>query len=146
MLKEGSKAPAWKALDQDGKERSSAEMAGTWHVLYFYPEDDTPGCTKEACGFRDASESLAGRIAIYGVSPDSVESHKKFAEKYSLPFTLLADPEAKIITAYGADGNILPKRVTFLIDPEGTIRKIYRGFDCVTHAATIDKDLRIFGV
>ncbi len=140
MLTEGSKAPAWKGSDQHGKEHSSDETGGMWYILYFYPEDDTPGCTKEACGFRDAFQSLSKRLTIFGVSGDSAESHKKFAEKYSLPFTLLADPKKTIIAAYGADGTFFKSRVTFLIDPEGTIRKIYQGFDCATHATEIDAD------
>lgn len=145
MLKEGDKAPAWRGLDQDGKEHSSSEYSGSWLLLYFYPKDDTPGCTAEACGFRDDESALAGRITVVGVSKDSVESHKAFKEKYKLPFTLIADPQKDIIGAYGTDGIIFPKRVTFLIDPEETIRKIYHGFDTRTHSTDIRKDLAAFG-
>jgi len=95
-------------------------------VLYFYPKDFTMGCTKESCAFRDNWEKvLALDASVYGVSTDSVESHKAFREKYSLPFTLLSDPTREIRKAYGVDGHFLPPRVTFVIDKRGVIRNIF---------------------
>ena len=146
MLKVGDTAPAWTGLDQHGKSRSSQEFSGRWLLLYFYPKDDTPGCTIEACGFRDDESKFAGRLPVVGVSADSVDSHRKFAEKYGLTFTLIADTDKKLIAAYGKDGLIFPKRVTFLIDPAGVIRKIYHGFDCTTHSADVQKDMDLLGV
>lgn len=146
MVKEGELAPAWKGLDQDGKPVSSAAHSGKWLLLYFYPMDDTPGCTIEACGFRDSYASLSKRIAIVGVSADDSASHRKFADKFQLPFTLLADTSKEAITAYGANGLLFPKRVTFLIDPNNVIRKIYQGFDATYHAAEVAKDLDALGV
>ncbi len=140
-----SLAPSWSGQDQDDALRSSDDFKGKWLLLYFYPKDDTPGCTKEACSFRDEYARFANRAAIIGVSGDNVESHKKFIEKYSLPFSLIADPGKAIIAAFGADGIQFPKRTTFLIDPEGIIQKIYSGFDIPSHANTIDSDLTTFG-
>lgn len=146
MLTQGSLAPAWKALDHDSKPVSSADFAGRWLLLYFYPKDDTPGCTMEACGFRDSYASLSSRITIVGVSADSPESHRAFIEKFQLPFTLIADEDRAVITAFGADGVVLPKRTTFLIDPKNVIRKIYHGFDATDHARTIADDLATLAV
>ena len=104
-LEEGKKAPAFKLQDADGKTVTLADYAGKDLILYFYPRDDTPGCTKEACGFRDEWAALRKRgVAVVGVSPDSGASHQKFAAKYKLPFTLLSDPDKKTMTAYGAWG------------------------------------------
>jgi peroxiredoxin Q/BCP len=146
MLKVGSKAPVWQGLDQDGVERSSDSYKGKWVLLYFYPKDDTPGCTKEACGFRDDFTTLRKRIEIVGVSADSVESHQKFAQKYRLPFTIVADPSRTIIKAYGADGIIMAKRTSFLIRPTGEIAKIYLKVDPEKHPEEIDSDLNTLGV
>ncbi len=146
MLKVGSSAPAWQGLDQDGVERSSDAYKGKWVLLYFYPKDDTPGCTKEACGFRDGFATLRKRIEIVGVSADSVESHQKFAQKYRLPFTIVADPSRTIIKAYGADGIIMAKRTSFLIRPTGEIAKIYLKVDPEKHPEEIDSDLNTLGV
>jgi peroxiredoxin Q/BCP len=101
VLDVGSHAPAFKLKDHSGKEVSSAVLAGSPYVLYFYPKDDTTGCTKEACGFRDSYRAF-GRVArVLGVSPDSEASHARFVEKYGLPFTLLSDPEKTLANAYG---------------------------------------------
>jgi thioredoxin-dependent peroxiredoxin len=143
MLQENSPAPAWQSTDQNGKTVSSADYAGKWLLLYFYPEDDTPGCTVEACGFRDSYASLKDRIAIVGVSADSAESHQAFIQKFQLPFTLIADTERTLIQAFGADGVTFPERTTFLIGPDTIIRKIYHGFDPKNHADIISKDLEI---
>ncbi|MBP7114111.1 MAG: peroxiredoxin [Candidatus Peribacteraceae bacterium] len=146
MLKVGDQAPAWKGFDQDGTLVSSSDFAGKWLLLYFYPQDDTPGCTLEACGFRDNYAALGSRISIVGVSKDSQESHRAFIEKYQLPFSLIADTDKEVIRTFGADGILFPKRVTFLIDPTNVIQKTYHGFDAKDHADIVGKDLEAFGV
>lgn len=134
-------APAFVLQDETGKSHSLHDYRGKWIVLYFYPQDDTSGCTKEACHFRDSLEEIEKYAVILGVSGDSVESHKQFKEKYGLNFTLLADPERNVIDLYSADGLIFAKRVTFLIDPNGVIRKIYDKVDPEIHADEILTDL-----
>jgi peroxiredoxin Q/BCP len=130
MLKEGDRAPDVSRPDQDGNTVSLADgtAAKLWQVVYFYPADDTPGCTAEACTFRDAHEDYvdAGAVVI-GVSADSDESHRAFAEKHRLPFKLVSDADGSIARAFGVRKTlgILPARVTFVIDPEGIIRKVY---------------------
>ncbi|HEX4264476.1 MAG TPA: thioredoxin-dependent thiol peroxidase [Verrucomicrobiae bacterium] len=133
-LKEGDIAPAFSALTNGGGKISLAELKGKNVILYFYPKDDTSGCTKEACGFRDEFAEFKKQGAIVlGVSPDSVKSHDKFVKKYQLPFTLLADEDKKIVEAYGVWGQKLfwgrkymgTYRVTFLIGPNGRIKKIW---------------------
>ena len=133
-LKVGDKAPDFKGIDQNGKSISLEDYKGKKVILYFYPKDDTSGCTKEACGFRDGFAAFKKRGAvILGVSPDSVKSHDKFVKKYSLPFTLLADEDKKIVEAYGVWGQktfwgrkyMGVYRVTFLIGPDGRIKKIW---------------------
>ncbi|RIL05888.1 MAG: peroxiredoxin [Proteobacteria bacterium] len=131
-LEEGKKAPAFKLTDADGNTVSLADFAGKDLVLYFYPKDDTPGCTKEACGFRDAWKEIQklGAIVV-GVSPDSGASHQKFAAKYRLPFPLLSDPDKKAMTAYGAFGEKMLYgkktvgviRSTVWIGPDGKVKK-----------------------
>ena len=104
-IQEGKPAPPFTLQDQDGEDVSLADFAGRDVVLYFYPRDDTPGCTKEACGFRDSWKELQKLgVAVLGVSPDSGASHQKFRAKYKLPFTLLSDPDKKTMTRYGAFG------------------------------------------
>jgi peroxiredoxin Q/BCP len=104
-LKEGQMAPAFTAKDQEGNDVSLAQFAGKTVVLYFYPKDDTPGCTAEACDFRDNYQGLSAKdIVVLGVSVDDEKSHKKFIAKHSLPFTLLADTDKKIVEAYGVWG------------------------------------------
>lgn len=137
----GQAAPAFIASDQDGREHRLGDFRNRWVLLYFYPKDDTPGCTAEACGFRDLFAELKDTLSVIGVSPDSVESHAAFVARYRLPFTLLADPERKILDAYGI-GTAFKKRVSFLIDPEGVIRKIYENIDCAGHAADVRDDMR----
>jgi peroxiredoxin Q/BCP len=131
-VEEGKKAPAFKLTDADGKTVTLADYAGKDLVLYFYPRDDTPGCTKEACGFRDEWAELRKRgVAVVGVSPDSAASHQKFAAKYKLPFTLLSDPDKKAMAAYGAWGEkvlygkkkIGVIRSTTWIGPDGKVKK-----------------------
>lgn len=130
-----------------------SEYRGRWVVLYFYPKDDTPGCTKEACGFRDEKGRLEALGAVVlGVSADGVESHRAFAEKHHLNFPLLADPKKEAISAYGAWGkkNLYGKeyegvlRQTFLIDPEGRIAKVWRKVNPEGHAEEVAKALEVF--
>lgn len=138
--------------DQDGNVKTLADYAGKWLVLYFYPKDDTPGCTTEACNFRDERSAIAefGHAEVVGVSKDSVKSHKKFVEKYNLDFTLLSDPEHKTIEAYDSwkpkkfmDREYMgTERNTFIISPAGKIAKEYRGVDPKAHAAQIIADLK----
>jgi peroxiredoxin Q/BCP len=150
MLDVGTPAPAFTALDQNGSEHSLGDYRGKWVVLYFYPEDDTPGCTKEACGFRDSLQPIKDKGAmVFGVSPDSMDSHAKFAEKFHLTFPLLADEEKTIINAYHAWGRKKSYgkeydgifRITYLIDPEGKIAKTYPKVTAQEHAAQILGDL-----
>ena len=138
----GEKAPTFSSKDQDGMTHTLGKYKGSWVLLYFYPKDNTSGCTKEACAIRDTFPSFAGLDAVVlGVSPDSVESHKKFAEKYHLPFSLLSDPQKSIINAYGANG-LMTKRMSYLIDPEGNIAKVYPKVDPAHHAEEILLDLK----
>lgn len=141
-LKAGDSAPDFSAPDQNGKEHKLSDYGGEWLLLYFYPRDNTPGCTREACSFRDNFEKFKGKLTIVGISGDSVKSHKNFSDKYSLPFTILADPEKKILDAYGANNIIFAKRASFLIDPKGKIAKVYPRVSPDTHAEQILKDLK----
>lgn len=143
-IKENDPAPEFKALDQHGKERSLKEFKGSWVLVYFYPKDDTPGCTKEACAFRDLSAELAKEVQIIGVSHDSVKSHQKFAEKYHLSFLLLSDPKKTIIEAYAAKGLLFTKRISYLINPQQKIQKIYLNVSPSTHAEEILEDVKKF--
>ena len=149
--KVGSKAPSFKASDQEGRVRSLKEYAGKWVILYFYPKDDTPGCTKEACSFRDGfGKFKRAGIEVIGVSVDSVKKHAKFVEKYSLPFTLLADEEKKIVEAYGVWGKkkfmgreyMGTNRVSYLINPEGKIAKVYETVKPEEHAEEVLADVK----
>ena len=144
-------APDFRLPDQNGTEHSLADYAGKWLVLYFYPKDDTPGCTTEACSFRDEREAIAelGNAEVVGVSKDSVASHKKFMDKYHLNFTLLSDPEHTVIEAYDSWKPLKfmgreymgTQRNTFIISPEGMVVKEYIGVSPKDHAAQIIKDL-----
>ena len=143
----GALAPEFKLSDQHGKLRQLSEWRGKWVVLYFYPKDDTPGCTEEACAFRDDLEQLTELGAqVAGISVDTSESHKAFAEKYKLPFPLLADAKAEVAERYGALSNWLviklAKRYTFLIDPQGRVAKTYLSVDTSRHSTDIVKDLQ----
>lgn len=145
------KAPSFSLPDQNGKKHRLSEYTGKYILLYFYPKDDTPGCTKEACALRDnfpAFKKLG--ITVFGVSADNEKSHKKFEEKYSLPFTLLSDVDHTVAEAYGAWG--LKKfmgreydgihRVSFLINPEGKIAKVYEKVKPEVHAEEVIADLK----
>lgn len=144
-------APNFSLLDQDGNTHSLYDYRGKWLVLYFYPKDDTPGCTTEACSFRDEYQYIQEQGAeVVGVSKDTPKSHKKFAEKYNLNFTLLSDETGEMIEAYGAWGerNMFGKkfmgilRSTFIIDPDGNIVREYPNVSPKDHAVQIVKDLQ----
>lgn len=143
QLSEGDLVPSFEGSDQDGKPISSENLKGQNYLLYFYPKDNTPGCTKEACAFRDNYAELKKVVSIIGVSADSGASHMKFREKYDLPFPLIADIDKKIIRAFGADGLIFPKRVSFLINDEGRIEKIYSKVDVSKHVDEIKMDIAV---
>ncbi len=142
-LKEGDKAPAFTAFSNGGGRVSLSDFKGQHVVLYFYPKDDTPGCTKEACGFRDQFAALKKKgAAVLGVSTDSAKSHDKFVARFKLPFPLLADEEQKIVQAYGVWGQktfmgrkyMGTHRVTFLIGPDGRIKKVWPAVNPEIHA------------
>lgn len=146
MLKEGNAAPAFTTKDGSGRTIKLKDFKGQKVVLYFYPKDDTPGCTKEACSFRDDFAAFKKRgINVLGVSPDSEASHKKFAEKYKLPFTLLTDADHAIADAYGTYGQkkfmgrtyMGIHRTTFLIDEKGKIKKIFEKVKPEEHAREV---------
>ena len=144
---EGAPAPDFRLRDQAGEWHSLEQYRGQWVALYFYPKDDTPGCTKEACAFRDnifAFEEIGA--TILGVSLDDVESHAKFAEKYSLPFSLLADIDGSTAEAYGVLTNMagfkMAKRQSFLIDPDGKVAKHYRKVNAEKHSDEVLADLK----
>lgn len=138
-------APDFNLPDQNGNMHSLGDYTGKWLVLYFYPEDDTPGCTTEACNFRDARELIAqlGGAEVVGISQDTVESHKNFADKNGLNFTLLSDTKRHVIKAYDSWGVMMTKRNTFIIDPKGIIVKKYHSVSPSEHAAEIIEDLRV---
>lgn len=149
-LKVGQKAPNFKLPDQDSIMRQLKDYAGQWLLIYFYPKDDTPGCTTEACSLRDNLPKFKkGRAAIVGVSVDSAKSHNKFAAKYKLPFTLLADENKEMVEKYGvwAEKSMYGRkymgtlRTSFLVDPTGKIAKIYEKVKPATHAEEVLKDL-----
>jgi peroxiredoxin Q/BCP len=151
MLEVGAKAPAFKTVDQNGEKVSLGDFKGRYVVLYFYPKDDTSGCTKEACAFRDAFGEFRELDAeVLGVSVDDERSHKKFAEKYDLPFRLLVDTDKKIVEAYGAWGEksmygrkyMGTHRITYVIDPKGRIAAAYPKVKPAEHADEILAFLR----
>ncbi len=136
-LKENTKAPNFNLPNQNGRIEKLSDYKGKWVLVYFYPKDFTPGCTKEACSFRDIFPLLKNRLKILGISPNSIESHKKFSERYRLPFSLLSDYKKEVIKVYGADGVIFTKRCSFLINPKGKIQKIFNHVNPATHANEI---------
>ena len=142
MLNIKTSAPNFTLIDQNSKEHTLSEFLGSYVLIYFYPKDDTPGCTKEACVIRDMYKDFQSNgVVVLGISSDSVESHKKFAEKYGLPFILLSDPEKKVIKTYEANGVIGTKRISYLIGPDGKIEKIYPKVDPAHHGVEILKDI-----
>ena len=138
-LQIGDTAPELKLKDQHGNLVFLRDYAGRWVVLYFYPKDDTPGCTREACNFRDGSERLAAfNVQVLGVSVDSREAHESFARKFKLTFPVLADPTKKITRTYGALAFYrLARRMTFIIDPQGKIRKIFKSVNPKIHVEEV---------
>jgi thioredoxin-dependent peroxiredoxin len=143
-LQIGDTAPELKLKDQHGNLVFLRDYAGRWVVLYFYPKDDTPGCTREACNFRDESERLTPFNAqVLGVSVDSRESHENFAKKFKLNFPVLSDPTKKITRSYGALAFYrLARRMTFIIDPQGKIRRIFKSVNPKIHVEEVAQALR----
>lgn len=134
----GSTAPDFTAKDTNGDTISLSQFKGKTVVLYFYPKDDTPGCTKEAQGFRDAYSELQGKdMVVLGVSMDDEASHQKFTEKYGLPFQLVADADGTVTRAYDVEGDGYSKRVTYIIDGEGKIIQVFDKVDTANHAKDI---------
>ena len=144
-LQAGDVAPEFELDDDRGARMNLAEQRGSWVVLYWYPKDDTPGCTTEACEIRDSWRLISAEAALFGVSPDGVKSHQKFRDKFGLPFPLLADPDHKVSEEYGVWG---PKtfmgreymgvdRATFIIAPDGKIAKIFEKVKPAGHAVEI---------
>ncbi len=134
-IEEGKMAPAFTLQDQDGKKVSLKEFRGQNVIVYFYPKDDTPGCTKESCGFRDLNSQIAAKnTVVLGISPDNPESHTKFIQKFKLPFSLLCDPDKKVMTSYGAWGEKMMYgktvtgviRSTVWVGPDGKVIKHWR--------------------
>lgn len=153
MPKIGSLAPNFSLTDQDGKTHTLKDYRGKWVLVYFYPKDDTPGCTKQACDLRDSFPEFKKLDAVvFGISTDTEKSHKKFEDKYELPFTLLADVEKKIVNAYGvwAPKKFMGReflgtlRTSFLINPEGNIAKVYEKVKPEIHAEEVLADLKMF--
>lgn len=150
MLDINQEAPDFALPNQDGDIVKLSDFNGSWRVVYFYPKDDTPGCTDEACGFRDRLNELqkAG-VIVLGISKDTVRSHKKFYDKFHLNFNILADPEHKVIEAYGAWQEkamfgrkyMGTQRMTLLVDPKGVIRKIYPSVAPKGHEHEVLKDI-----
>lgn len=143
ILEAGNQAPDFELQDSQGDLRKLSDYAGQTIVVYFYPKDDTPGCTKEACSFRDSYHDFkAAGVEVIGISPDNVKSHSKFSEKHDLPFILLSDPEHKVCEAYGVWG--LKKfmgreyygvlRTTFVIGPDGKIKKVFKNVKPADHS------------
>lgn len=143
----GQPAPAFKLQDQDGKWHSLGDYKGKWVAVYFYPKDDTPGCTTQACSFRDNIFAFNKEGAvILGISVDDVESHKKFAEKHGLPFALLADADKAVAKQYGVLKNYgvaeFARRDTFIIDPEGRVAKHYESVKPDGHSQVVLEDIK----
>lgn len=134
----GTDAPAFTVKDTNGNTVSLSDYAGKTVVLYFYPKDDTPGCTKQACSFRDATTQYQGKdVVVLGVSADDEASHQQFTQKYNLNFPLLADTEKTLIKAYDVDGGGYAKRVTYVIDGNGKITHVDSSVNTSTHASDV---------
>ncbi len=150
MLESRQTAPNFSLPDQDGVVQSLADHKGETVLVYFYPMDDTPGCTKEACTIAEMYNEFENNgVKVFGISPDSIESHKAFAEKYHLPFRLLSDPEFQAIKSYGAfqekeatEHGAHTKRISYLISPDGVIIRTYPDVDPATHALEILKEVK----
>lgn len=144
-LEVGKPAPDFSVRTSAGETLSSSVLEGKWIVVYFYPKDETPGCTKEACGFRDAFEDISQKAVIMGVSADDDESHKKFIEHWQLPFHLVSDPRGELGKKFGVPfGEKSPgvhARQTIVIGPDGSVKKVYRTVDVMKHPAEILADI-----
>lgn len=149
-LETGDAAPDFRLPDQDGTEHELSAYKGSWVLLYFYPKDSTPGCTKEACAIRDAIGRFEkAKAKVFGISVDPVKSHARFAGRYALPFRLLADEDKKVVNLYGVWGKkkFMGKeydgthRMSFLIDPEGKIARVYQKVKPEQHAQEVLEDL-----
>ena len=145
----GKSAPEFRLKNSYGELVSLKEFKGEWLLVFFYPKDDTPGCTKEACSLRDNFTEIKKLNAnVVGISIDSSESRKEFKEKYNLPFMLLSDPDGETAKEYGALNNFfifrLAKRQSFIIDPKGVVRRVYRNVSPSNHAQEIKNDLEAF--
>src|SRR3989344_876192 len=146
MLSEKTLAPDFELPDQNAVNHKLSDYHGRWIILYFYPKDDTPGCTAEACAFQDSLPNFDKlNIKILGISADPTSSHFKFAKKYELNFTLLSDDKKEVIKKYEAEG-IFTKRISYLIDPQGQIYKTYAEFKPDTHAEAVLADLKVVGL
>ena len=147
-LEVGDKAPNFILNDQNNEAHQLSDYEGRWVILYFYPKDDTPGCTTQACDFRDAVKRIiASRSIVFGLSLDSVESHKRFSDKNNLPFSLLSDEEGVAAKSYDSLNNFMgyksAKRNTFIINPQGFLSKIYLSVDPKTHSQMVLNDLSL---
>jgi peroxiredoxin Q/BCP len=151
-LSKGARAPSFEGIDQDGRTIRLGDFKGKKIILYFYPKDDTPGCTAEACNLRDNYREWLGKgFEVIGISPDNEKSHKRFREKHNIPFSLLTDPEKKIIKAYGVWGTkqmygksyegVL--RTTYVINEEGIIDKVFTKVDTKNHTSQIFQELKL---
>jgi peroxiredoxin Q/BCP len=148
-LNPGDLAPDFSLLDQHQTQQTLSDYRGQWVVVYFYPKNDTPGCTTEACSFRDNINGIIAKQAtVFGVSVDSVESHQNFAKTHRLPFSLLSDSDGKVAASYQSILNLgvikFARRNSFIIDPNGVIAKAYKGVDPQTHVAEVLRDLAAF--
>jgi peroxiredoxin Q/BCP len=151
QIKPGAMAPDFALLDQNSKEHRLSEYRGKWAVVYFYPKADTPGCTKEACEFRDdIFQFKRNGVILLGISTDNVKSQKEFAAKYHLPFPLLSDPDGEVASQYDSYRNFGPirfaKRHTFIIDPDGRIAKMFTEVNPKTHSDEVLASLQSLGV
>ena len=149
-LKEGDSAPGFKLLDQEGNVHKLKDYKGKWLVIYFYPKDNTPGCSKEACNFRDNIDPIRELGArVVGVSTDTVKKHANFVKKFKIPFTLLADEGQKMVNDYGVWGlkkfmgreYMGTNRMTFIVNPQGKIAKVYPKVKAATHGGEVLADL-----
>lgn len=150
-LKAGELAPDFELLDQSGKKHKLSGYRGRWVLIYFYPKDDTPGCTKEACGIRDSFREFEKLgVKVFGISVDSIKSHEKFVSKYKLPFTLLSDEGKRVVNLYGVFGkkkfmgreHMGIFRSSFLIDKKGKVAKVYEKVKPEGHAQEVLEDLK----
>lgn len=147
-LNAGDPAPDFSLMDQHQVTQTLSDYRGQWVVVYFYPKNDTPGCTTEACSFRDNINGIIAKQAtVFGVSVDSVESHKNFSQTHRLPFSLLSDSDGKVAASYNSLLNLgimkFARRNSFIVDPNGQIAKAYKGVDPQTHVAEVLRDLQV---